>query len=230
MLDDGRHYAAGFVEATINHRFDFRDYPFDRQRVAIVIETPYTVEEVRLIPDTEQSLISEFVKLSGYDVEPLHLDVVTQNYASQFGLGEEGTSQFSRLVVGIELVRQSGRLLVTLSVGFIVANLIAFLMYFIDVSALAARTGMVTSAIFAAVGNMYLLTSELNPASGSVLVDRIAGGTFAHIMVALLSSMVVERAARVDTTRATRINYAVFVVVTFALTAVYWYALRDATR
>ncbi len=230
VLDDGRHYTAGFVDATINHRFDFRDYPFDRQRIAIVIETPFTVEEVQLVPDTAQSLISDFVKLSGYDVEPLQLGVVVQDYASQFGLGDEGTSQFSRLVIGIDLVRQSGRLLVTLSVGFIVANLIAFLMYFIDVSALAARTGMVTSAIFAAVGNMYLLTSELNPASGSVLVDRIAGGTFAHIIVALLSSMIVERAARVDTNRASRINYTVFAIVTVVLSLVYWYALRDATH
>lgn len=227
-LSDGRHYSAGFVQATINHGFDLRNYPFDRQAIEIVIETPYTVEEVLLVPDHSDSLISEFVSVTGFRVEPLTLREVTREYASQFGLGDAGTSRFSRLVIGVGLVRESGRVLVALSVGFIVANLIAGLIYFIQISALSVRTAMVASAIFAAVGNMYLLTTELNPAAGSLLVDRIAGATFAQIVVALLTSMVVERVARTDMRRATRINWVVFALVFATLAALYSHAIRDA--
>ena len=131
-------------------------------------------------------------------------------------------------MIGVGLIRESGRVLVALSVGFIVANLIAGLIYFIQVSALSVRTAMVASAIFAAVGNMYLLTAELNPAAGSLLVDRIAGATFAQIVVALLTSMVVERVARTDAQRARMVNWIVFALVFAALAVLYSYAIRDA--
>ncbi len=42
VLADGRHYTAGFLSVTASHPWDLFYYPFDRQSLEIIIETPFT--------------------------------------------------------------------------------------------------------------------------------------------------------------------------------------------
>ncbi len=214
VLPDGRHYTSGFLSVTVSHDWDLFYYPFDRQQLDIVIETPYTSEQLRLVPQVDRSVVSELLELKGFEVRSLRLYEQVASYATDFGLADASGTKFSRLVIEIELERESGRIVVAILVGFIVANIIALLTFAIDVSQLGIRSSMVGSAVFAAIGNMYLLNSQLDPAVGSMIVDRFAVGTFAVILVALLSGIVSnDLANRGMTTAATRVNRIVFSVL-----------------
>jgi hypothetical protein len=171
------------------------DGALDRQSLRVIIETSQTASELKLVPDASQSIISDFMHVEGFDVIGLKLEEKVEKYATDFGIKGASGNQFSRLVMTVELKRESGRLVVAMLIGFIVANIIVLMTYAIHVSALSIRASMVGSAIFGAIGNMYSLNAVLNPAVGSLLVDRFAVGTFAMIVIAMLNSIVVERLA-----------------------------------
>ena len=221
-LPDGRHYVAGFLNTTVTHDWDLLYYPFDRQTLDIVIETPLTSEQLRFIPQNERSMVGEFVEVEGFRIDHLIVAEQVASYASDFGLDSASASQYSRLVVEIFAERESGRIIIAMLVGFIVANIIALLTFAIDVSQISIRVSMVGSAIFAAIGNMYLLNSQMSPAVGSIIVDRFAVGTFSAILVALLCGILVNTLAtrnRVDL--ALWINRGTFVVLLASAAAFY---------
>ncbi len=214
VLNDGRLYTSGFLSVTVSHDWDLFYYPFDRQRLDIVIETPYTSEELRLVPQADRSVVSEFVELKGFAVRSLTLSERIASYQTDFGLDDASGTRFSRLVIELALERESGRIVVAILVGFIVANIIALLTFAIDAHQLGIRSSMLGSAVFAAIGNMYLLNSHLDPAVGSMIVDRFAVGTFSVILVALVSGIVVNHLATHSKDHAaTTINRAVFVLL-----------------
>ena len=229
VLPDGRHYTAGFLSVTVGHNWDLFYYPFDRQTLDIVIETPYTAEELRLVPQLDRSRVSEFVELKGFSVTSLNLREHIANYQTDFGLEDASGTHFSRLVIELELERESGRIVLAILVGFIVANIIALLTFAIDSSQLAIRSSMLGSAVFAAIGNMYLLNSQLDPAVGSMIVDRFAIGTFTVILVALLSGIVSHAlATRGRLAAATRTNRLVSVLLLLLALGFYFATFQSA--
>lgn len=195
-LGDGRYYTSGFLSVTVSHNWDLLYYPFDHQRLDVIIETPYTSEELRFIPQAERSVVGEFVEIEGFQVEDLRISERVARYGTDFGLASEAGTQYSRLVIEILVKRESGRIVLAILVGFIVANIFALLTFAIDVAQLGVRASMLGGAIFAAIGNMYLLNSQLHPAVGSMLVDRFAIGTFSVILVALLSGILIDAMVR----------------------------------
>jgi hypothetical protein len=214
LLPDGRHHSSGIVSVTVNHDWQLGNFPFDRQNLRLIIETSQTASELRLVPNQEQSIVSDFIHVEGFDVLGLKLLEQIETYKTNFGIEGAAGDKFSRLVMTVNLQRESARLVVAMLIGFIVANIIALLTYALHVSALAIRASLAGSAIFAAIGNMYSINAVLNPAVGSLLVDRFAIGSFAAIVVALLNAIVVERLARRGQGgRAHKVNRTTFYVV-----------------
>ena len=224
VLPNGSYYTIGYVSVTINHDWDLLHYPFDRHKLQIKIETPLTASKLRLIPNQQDSVVSEFAEVEGFEFIGFRLMEYIKEHGTDFGIPGSSRKGYSRLVVEIEIQRESRRLVVAILIGFIVANLITLFTYAIHVSMLSIRATMVASAIFSAVGNMYFLHGELHPAVGSLLIDRFAVGTFSMILIALLNGIIVDRLVlRQNTVLARRLNWTVFIVV--VLGSVIFYSL-----
>jgi hypothetical protein len=231
VLADGSYYTSGFVSVTVSHHWDLLYYPFDRQRLQIMIETPFPASAVRLVPNQRDSVVSEFVDVGGFRITGFKLAERVEEYQTSFGLEDDTGKHFSRLVIEIGLQRESGRIVVAILIGFIVANLIALFTYLIHVSMLGIRATMVASAIFGAVGNMYFLNSQVSPAAGSLLVDRFALGTFSAILIALLNGIIVDRLVQWHKPAlARRVNWTVFSLVVFGSAIFYSLAFHAAIR
>lgn len=215
-LPNGTYYTAGFVSATINNSWDLLYYPFDRQHIKIIIETPLTASEMRFVPNHKDSGVSEFVDVAGFKLSAFGLREIVHEYKSDFGYGEAVGRQFSRLFIEVELKRESERLVVVMLIGFIVANLITLFTYAVPVNMLGIRTGVLTAAIFSAIGNMYLISSKVHMAVGSLVIDRCALGTFSTIVITLLSSIIVDRLVRWGKLKPGQwVNWTVFFLVLF---------------
>lgn len=226
QLPTGSYHTSGILSVTVNHAWQLRDYPFDRPHLEIVIETSSTASELKFIPDRKESVISEFMQVAGFKIRGLTLNERIENYNTNFGIGEGMGNQFSRLIIGLDLERESGRLIATTLIGFIVANIISLLTYPVDISNLGIRVAMAGGAIFGAVGNMYSLNSALNPASGSLLIDRFAIGSFTMIIVSLLTAIVGERLIRRDQSRlAHSFNRLTFILAVVGAVAYYGLAV-----
>jgi hypothetical protein len=231
VLPDGSYYTSGMVSVTVNHDWDLLYYPFDRQRLQIIIETPFTASELRLVPNPRDSVVSQFVDVEGFEVTGLSLEEHLEQYDTDFGLRDNNGRQFSRLVIEVDLKRESGRIVVAILIGFIVANLIALFTYMIHVSMLSVRATMVASAIFSAVGNTYLVNSVVHPAVGSLLLDRIALGSFAAILVALLNGIIVDRLfMHQKAGLARKVNWTVLALAVLGSAVFYSLAFQAAIR
>ncbi len=231
VLPNGSYYTIGYVSVTINHDWDLLHYPLDRHKLQIKIETPLTASKLRLIPNRQDSVVSEFAEVEGFEFIGLRLIEYIKNHETDFGIPGSSRKGYSRLVVEIEILRESRRLVIAILIGFIVANLIATFTYAIHVSMLSIRATMVASAIFSAVGNMYFLHGELHPAVGSLLVDRFAVGTFSMILIALLNGIIVDRLVlRQNITLARRLNWMVFVIVVLGSVIFYGLTFYAAIR
>ena len=229
VLADGSFHTSGYVSAIVNHDWDLRYFPFDRQRLRLVIETPFTASELRLVPNAEASLVSDFADVEGFRITDFGLTEHVERYETDFGFRDGAGYSFSRLVVELELDRESRRIVVMMFVGFLVANLMALLTYAVHVSMLSIRSSMSVGAIFGAVGNMYFLHREVNPAAGSLLVDRIAVVTFGGIVVALLTGIIVDRLYRWGKIGIARIvNWTIFTLVLLGSIAYLSAAIQQA--
>jgi hypothetical protein len=219
-LPDGRHYSAAFVSATVNHNWNLRRYPFDRHVLRVIFETPYTASELRLVPDIVDSKISELVDVPGFRVGVLRLLEYVKGYDTRFGLGTDRADQFSRVVMELEIQRESQYLVATQFTGLLVANLISLLIYMVNVSSLGIRATLATTAILAAVGNVYTLGEHVTRAARSLLVSQLATATFLMIVIALVTSIAAEWLQERDRGQAAvRLNWTVCIVVTILFIA-----------
>jgi hypothetical protein len=216
-LPDGSHYSAAFVAATVQHNWNLRRYPFDHHVLRVIIESPYTASEVRLSPDVVDSRLSELVDLPGFRIGDLRMLEYVKGYDTRFGLGTEKADQFSRVVLEVDIRRESQSLVAPLFIGLLVANVVSLLIYMVNVSALGIRATLATTAILAAVGNMYTLGEHVARASRSVLVTQLATATFVMIVIALTTSIAADWLFERDRGQtAIRLNWAMFTVATLA--------------
>lgn len=214
-LPGGRHYSAAFVTATVNHNWNLRRFPFDRHVLRVIFETPYTASELRLVPDILDSKLSDLVDLPGFRLGTLRLLEHVKGYDTRFGLGTEKADQFSRVVMELEVARDSQYLVTTQFTGLLAANLISLLMYMVNVSSLGIRATLATTAILAGVGNVYTLGEHVTRAARSLLVSQLATATFLMVLVALVTSIAAEWLLERDRSQAAvRLNWTVCIVVT----------------
>jgi hypothetical protein len=228
VLPDGRHYTAAFVSATVQHNWNLRRYPFDKHVLQVIFESPFTASEMRLEPDITDSKLSDLVEIPGFSLGTLRLLEYVKGYDTRFGLGADNADRFSRVVMELVIERESHFLAVTLFIGLLVANLISLFIYVVKVSSLGIRATLGTTAILAAVGNVYTLGDQVTRASRSLLVIQMTVATFTMIVVALITSIAAEWLCEHDKSQtAERMNWAVFciAVVTF-IAYVAWSVLQ----
>lgn len=227
-LPNGKYYTSGIISATINSNWNLRNFPYDEHSLEVVIETPSTASELRIVPNQADSRLSTLAIAQGYRITGITLKERIEKYNTNFGLPDALANEYSRLILTVGLERKSSRLIVSMLIGFIVANIVTLLTYGIHVSNLAIRVAMSGGAIFGAVGNMYSLNTALNPAVGSLLIDRFAIGSFAAIVIALGTAIVVERyIKRGKSRRAHQINRWVFYTVLAASILYYGFTFYE---
>lgn len=228
QLADGRHHTSGIVSATISHDWQLKYFPFDAHNIEIIIETSSTASEIIINPNTQKSALSQIAKAQGYKLINLTLRTRIERYATDFGIDEGMGNKFSRLIISLNLERDGGRLILIILIGFIVANIITLLTYSIHISNLSIRVAICGGAIFCAVGNMYYLSGIINPAAKSILIDRFAIGTFAAIIVALGTAIIVDRlCGRGKSRRAHRFNRLAFYAVLLGSISFYGYTIMQ---
>lgn len=189
--DDGSTYVAFRGDAWVSGNFDLRSYPFDSHELTLNFEFTEPADRVEVVPDIEDSRVADFVALRGWHVGEPRLEVHQREYDTSFGNPGRGAATFSRATLTIPIERVRSAFLIDQFPGFAVCILISLLIYLVRCDQLSVRVGMVTSAIFAAVGNRYTLNATLGTEAGFGLVDKLTIVAFASILSALAVSLLV---------------------------------------
>ena len=190
-LDDGsQHLAAKFV-ATLWQDWDLTHFPFDRQKLRIVLESVgLRAHQLQFYPDQENSTIGRNVDLDGWRI--LGVNLIPENYAylSTFGVPSVKPAVYPRITTEVPIKRENIALFFSVYVGYLIAFLITSLLYVVDVLPLQPRINMLMGSIFAAIGNKYVIDTNYPPPSSFSLAERIGLSTFALIAVAFLVTVV----------------------------------------
>jgi hypothetical protein len=189
-MPDGATYTAYRIEATVDQDFDLRRYPFDRQTLRLPVETEIPPSRLRPVTGPDDNRIADFLVLNGWNVSNLRFETRTADEDAGFGQGVR--PNFTRLTLLIDIERQRSPLVIDRFIGYTAALLIAALIYVVPPGQLGVRISMVTSAIFAAVGNRYGLDAALGAESGFGLVDQLSLIVFGAIILALVASLIIH--------------------------------------
>jgi hypothetical protein len=185
------HYASCRCDAEITQILDVSRFPLDDHVLELRIEdSEKEAEFIEYVPDSENSGVSEEIRIPGWFIGAPKSAVSAHRYATNYGnvdLGGDGStySQF-RLLVPIE--RHGAGYFFKLFFGLFVAVAIALIGFFIKPTDLDPRFGLPVGAIFAAVGSMYVTSQFLPDTDTLALSDRLHILAFVTILLALIES------------------------------------------
>ena len=185
-------WASQNCKATINQEWDLKYYPFDRQKLEIVLEeSDLDSRKVYLIEDKNKFEYSDRINIKGWKIDSSLIKKGESYYKSDFGDPTlTGESRYPKVYYTIFLSRDSWALFFKLFTGCYVAFMVSYLVFFIKPFYVDPRFGLSIGGLFAAVGNKYVVDANIPESISFTLVDKIHNLTFIYILLSILLSII----------------------------------------
>ncbi|MDQ4029279.1 MAG: hypothetical protein M3214_14715 [Actinomycetota bacterium] len=194
---DGASWANRKVRGTFRHDWDERNFPFERERLFILLEE--AVEDARTFvyeADTANTTFDSAIHVPGWKITDFALLDSHAAYDTTFGdptLPPEAGSEYSRLTlqIGLERVEMAGFLKLTaLAYAAFLFSLVTYVMHLETTTAISPQLGLLAVALFAAAVNMVTASDALGSASELTLVDKIHVVVLVYLVLAALIAVV----------------------------------------
>ncbi len=172
--------------------WDVRDYPFDRQRLELVFEDEsFDERELRYVPDTENSEVSESMRVPGSIPRTAAIGVSSYTYPTTFGdpdLESGYGSSYSRVTFGLSVDRDGAGMFFKLFTALFVATLVSMISLFIRPTQVDPRFGLSVGGLFCIVASGYAVNSVLPDASGLSYADKLHLGASLCVLLIVAES------------------------------------------
>jgi hypothetical protein len=188
----GINWASQNCKATINQNWDLQHYPFDHQKLEVVLEeSQIDSRKVILVADKNRFEYSDQIDVKGWQIDSTTIKKGISHYKSDFSDPTlSGESDYSKVYYTIFLSRDSWALFFKLFTGCYVAFFVSFLVFFIKPIYVDPRFGLSIGGLFAAVGNKYVVDSNMPESIAFTLVDKIHDITFLYILLTIFLSLI----------------------------------------
>ncbi|NOW98947.1 hypothetical protein [Mucilaginibacter sp. SG564] len=193
---DGRLLLASeSCRAILIHDWKLKNYPFDRQALQIQLEAGLDTSRMILKGQAEGLKLYSGLGLPGWHIIGYGAKESLVHYDSDFGERRlKGHSAFSRITYEVRIQRNSWGLFFKLFIGLYISFAVAVLVFFVP-PARDQRFGLSIGGLFAAVGNKYVMDSNIPATTAFSFVDQIHDLTFLFILATLVLSVVSLRMA-----------------------------------
>lgn len=184
----GEIYLLMKIQGVMKDSWRISNFPFDRQRVMINFEnSQYDVKHLVFVPDTLGENYDKRFTLSGWAIDSCDLLVRTRPYESAFGdpTLAKPHMDYSNFRVRLSISRDTGGLFWKMFLGMYIAFLIAYVCFYIHPEGIDSRFGLSVGALFAVIGNKYIIDSSLPESSTFTLVDTLHGITLFFILAVI---------------------------------------------
>lgn len=184
------------IKGRFRGHFELQSYPFDRQSLPIVIEdAENTIEEVAFVPDTTSPedfnlWIEPEMRVPDWWRNGAECVIDTHQYRTDFGLGSQKTSSYSRFSFRIRLNRLFMPHLVKFILPLLIIAGMAYVVFFINASEFEAQCGICITALLSAVA-LHNSQADALPNVGYLLMsDKIFILFYVVIFLALVQTVV----------------------------------------
>lgn len=185
---DDQVYLLMKMQCVMKDSWKINDFPFDRQNLRLSIEnSQYDSKSLVFVPDTLGKHYDRFFTLIGWKIDSFQMSTGTRIYETTFGdptLTVPHT-EYSAFKVKIVIDRSAMGLFWKMFLGMYVAFLIAYVCFYIHADGIDSRFGLSVGALFAVIGNKYIVDSALPESKTFTLVDTLHGITLMFILLVI---------------------------------------------
>lgn len=190
-LEDGRVYLMMKLQCVMKDSWKIGNFPFDRQKLRLSLEnSQYDSRQLVFALDTFGNHYDPRFTLRGWDIDSFDIVVGKKAYETNFGDEDLAIphTEYSAYRVKIGIKRDASDLFWKIFLGMYVAFLIAYTCFYIHADNIDSRFGLSVGALFAAIGNKYIIDSSLPESTSLTLVDILHGITLLFIFLVVAAS------------------------------------------
>lgn len=185
---NGDYYMLMKIQGEMKDSWSIGNFPFDRQKMMIQFEnSQFDAKHLVFVADTLGEHYDKRFTVSGWDIDSCDLLVRTSPYESAFGdiSLAKPHMDYSNFRVRLSISRDTGGLFWKMFLGMYIAFLIAYVCFYIHADGIDSRFGLSVGALFAVIGNKYIIDSSLPESSTFTLVDTLHGITLFFILAVI---------------------------------------------
>ncbi len=179
------------LQCVMKDSWKITNFPFDRQKLRLSIEnSQFDSKSLVFVADTLGNNYDPRFTLSGWNIDSFDVSIGIKKYETAFGDTSLKTphSEYSAYKVKVVIKRDALGLFWKMFLGMYASFLIAFVCFFIHADSIESRFGLSVGALFAAIGNKYIIDSALPESSSFTLVDTLHGLTLLFIFAIITCS------------------------------------------
>ncbi len=167
------------------------NFPFDRQSLRIAIEnSQFDSRYMVFVADTAGNHYDSRFTLRGWSIDSCLLSTGIKTYETNFGDDDNGRtkSNYSSFRIRLVISREASGLFWKMFLGMYLAFLISYVCFYIHSDGMDSRFGLTVGALFAVIGNKYIIDSALPESSSFTLVDLLHGVTLFFIFTTIAAN------------------------------------------
>ncbi len=187
-------WATQKCRAIIKKEWDIRNFPFDKQYLFIDIEDANkNIDQLVFVADKENSKYDKRIRIDGWKINSFDVKSNKSTYETTYGDPElKGTSTYPQMEITFTIGREGSGLFFKLFTGVYVAFCISLLVFVMGPEN-SERFGLLVGALFASIGNKYIVDGLLPQTTMFTLVDKIHVITFGFILIHLILTVIAWR-------------------------------------
>lgn len=198
---NGQVYILMKLQCVMKDSWRINNFPFDHQKMRLSIEnSQFDSKDLVFVADTLGEHFDPRFTLRGWRIDSFRMVTGTKTYKTTFGDAslKKPSVEYSTFRVTIGIGRDAMQLFWKMFIGMYVSFLIAYICFYIHADNIDSRFGLSVGALFAAVGNKYIVDSSLPDSTTLTLVDTLHGITLVFIFVVITSSAYALRLMKQD--------------------------------
>jgi len=184
------------VQCVMKDSWRVERFPFDNQRLWLTIEnSQYDAKSLVFKVDTIGGRFDRLIKysLAGWKIDSCKITSGLSVYETAFGnkTAAKPQSIYSAFKMRTSISHVAPELLfLKMFIGMYIAFLISYICFYIKRSSFDSRFSLSVGALFATIGNKYIVESSLPESTSFTLVDSLHGLTLTFILLTVLATTI----------------------------------------
>lgn len=188
VMPDSSLYSIIRYQGRFSTKFNLEDYPFDTQRMTVVMEDTLSgTKSLVYEPDGKDSIaIDPVTTMPGFTVGKPEMRIETNTYPTNFGdLSVTGNEPYSRIVLTVPVTRPVVAMTIKTFVPIILIIVCASLVFFVRPVYVEGRIGLGITALLTLVALQLSATSGLPDVDYLTMLDKVYLLAYLFIILAL---------------------------------------------
>lgn len=191
------------LQGTFRQNWDVRAFPFDRQRIEVLVTAAAEIRDFRMVPDRANSAYNKDIDPAGWRVTGFRLEPAQRVYPTNFGdsrLPRGTKSTYSRIRVEVELARDDPTVFWKLTGPLYLMVLVATATFLLPSHAeelgmgerldtLQSRLGLLGGGLFVVMLNMQQVNTVVTSTAGLTLIDWLHLLTLGYVLLAVIATV-----------------------------------------